>query len=46
MLPNLEQTNLGLIHAGIRENICNRKEPKAEKSAYSSSNQQYWHSCD
>lgn len=29
MLPNLEQTNLGLSYAGIRENIYNRQKPKA-----------------
>jgi len=46
MLPNLEQTNLGLIRARIRENIYKRKEPQAEKSASSSSKQQYWHPCD
>lgn len=36
MLPNLEKTNLGLIHAGIRE----ISEPKAGKAASSSPS---WH---
>lgn len=40
MLPNLGQTNLGLIHASIRENV---KEPKEGQAAFSSP---IWHCSD